>query len=63
MKLITFFLRLFLGISFDLQQRPATFNHQPLNRIWFSHDDYAKGGILELWLGHEPARNFVKIKY
>jgi predicted alpha-1,2-mannosidase len=28
----------------------ATLNNQPLNRLWFSHEDFAKGGTLELWL-------------
>jgi predicted alpha-1,2-mannosidase len=31
----------------------ATLNNQTLNQVWFSHEDYAKGGVLELWLGKE----------
>jgi putative alpha-1,2-mannosidase len=36
----------------------ATFNNQPFNQVWFSHEDYAKGGLLELWLGNKPEKNF-----
>lgn len=32
----------------------ATLNGQPLNRFWFTHEDYAKGGGLEIWLGSKP---------
>jgi predicted alpha-1,2-mannosidase len=32
----------------------ATLNNQPLNQVWFSHEDFAKGGTLELWLGDKP---------
>ncbi|MCG8307406.1 MAG: GH92 family glycosyl hydrolase [Cytophagales bacterium] len=32
----------------------AKLNGKLLNRFWFSHKDFAKGGILELWLGSEP---------
>jgi len=36
----------------------ARLNGQPLNRFWFSHEDFAKGGILEIWLGAEPNSNW-----
>jgi predicted alpha-1,2-mannosidase len=35
----------------------ATLNNQPLNQVWFSHEDFAKGGTLELWLGAQPKYN------
>jgi predicted alpha-1,2-mannosidase len=38
----------------------ATLNNQPLDRIWFTHEAYAQGGVLELWLGNQAARDFVK---
>jgi putative alpha-1,2-mannosidase len=38
----------------------AMLNGKPLNQIWFSHEDYAKGGTLELWLDNKPAKDFVK---
>jgi predicted alpha-1,2-mannosidase len=32
----------------------AELNGQALNRFWFTHEDYSKGGKLELWLGPDP---------
>jgi putative alpha-1,2-mannosidase len=32
----------------------ATLNDQTLNQLEFSHEDFAKGGELELWLGKKP---------
>lgn len=32
----------------------ATLNGQSLNTCWFTHEAYANGGVLELWMGHEP---------
>lgn len=36
----------------------ASLNGKPLNQFWFSHADYAKGGMLELWLGAVPNKNW-----
>ena len=35
-------------------------NGKPLNEYWFHHNDFAKGGILEIWLGAEPNKNWGK---
>jgi putative alpha-1,2-mannosidase len=35
----------------------AELNGKPLERCWFYHTDFAKGGLLELWLGPEPNKN------
>jgi putative alpha-1,2-mannosidase len=35
----------------------ATLNNQTLHQLVFSHDDFAKGGELEIWLGNNPVRN------
>jgi putative alpha-1,2-mannosidase len=32
----------------------AELNGQPLDACWFHHRDFAKGGLLELWLGPRP---------
>jgi putative alpha-1,2-mannosidase len=32
----------------------AELNGRPLDTFWFHHKDFAKGGLLELWLGPEP---------
>ena len=38
----------------------AELNGKPLNNCWFSHQDFAKGGLLELWLGPKPNRAWGK---
>jgi len=42
--------------------KKAELNGIPLNRFWFKHEDFAKGGTLELWLGPEPNKNWGIIK-
>ena len=32
----------------------AALNGEALNPCWFPHQDFARGGLLELWLGPEP---------
>jgi putative alpha-1,2-mannosidase len=34
----------------------ARLNGEPLSQFWFSHADFAKGGILEVWLGRTQTR-------
>jgi predicted alpha-1,2-mannosidase len=36
----------------------AKLNGQELNNFWFTHEDFAKGGKLELWLGDQPNKNW-----
>ena len=36
----------------------AELNGMPLNRFWFSHKEFAKGGVLELWLDNKPNKNW-----
>jgi putative alpha-1,2-mannosidase len=38
----------------------AELNGQPLERCWFYHTDFARGGLLELWLGPEPNKRMQK---
>ena len=33
-------------------------NGNELNDFWFTHDDFAKGGMLEIWLGNQPNKNW-----
>jgi predicted alpha-1,2-mannosidase len=35
----------------------AELNGKPLENCWFYHRDFAKGGLLELWLGPEPNKS------
>ncbi len=36
----------------------AKLNGRPLNNFWFTHEEYSRGGILELWLGPHPNKNW-----
>ena len=36
----------------------ARLNGEPLENCWFYHQDFAKGGLLELWLGAEPNKDW-----
>jgi putative alpha-1,2-mannosidase len=36
----------------------AELNNEPLNRFWIGHDEYGRGGNLEIWLGAEPNKNW-----
>jgi putative alpha-1,2-mannosidase len=36
----------------------ARLNGKELNDFWFTHEDFAKGGTLEIWLGNEPNKNW-----
>ena len=38
----------------------AMLNGQPHNNVQIDHDVFAKGGVLELWLGEQPARDALK---
>ncbi len=36
----------------------ASLNGEPLNRFWITHEELAKGGTLEIWLGKEPNKSW-----
>ena len=36
----------------------AALNGKPLRTFWFSHEEYARGGVLELWMGPEPNKEW-----
>jgi len=36
----------------------AMLNGKELNNFWFTHEDFAKGGTLEIWLGKLPNKNW-----
>ncbi|SMP73948.1 alpha-1,2-mannosidase, putative [Neorhodopirellula lusitana] len=38
----------------------ATWNGEPLNTCWISHNDLVQGGVLELTLGNEPNKSWGK---
>lgn len=36
----------------------ATLNDRPLNKFYFDHSDFVKGGVLELWQGPRPNKSW-----
>jgi len=36
----------------------AELNGKPLKNFWFTHEDFAKGGTLEIWLGSQPNKTW-----
>lgn len=40
----------------------AELNGIQLNQCWFTHEEFSKGGILELWMGDKPNKNWGTIK-
>lgn len=45
--------------SFDNRYiQSAKLNGLNLDRFWFTHESFAKGGLLELWQGSEPNKNW-----
>ena len=36
----------------------AKLNGKELNNFWFTHEEYAQGGTLEIWLGPEPNKQW-----
>mgnify|MGYP003575029745 CR=1 FL=1 len=36
----------------------AKLNGKDLNNFWFLHNDFSKGGLLELWLGEQPNKSW-----
>ena len=36
----------------------ASLNGKPLDAFWFPHREFAKGGLLEIWLGPEPNKSW-----
>lgn len=36
----------------------AALNGEPLENCWFYHSDFAKGGLLEIWLGPQPNKKW-----
>ncbi len=36
----------------------AQLNEKPLNDFWFKHSEFAKGGLLEIWLGPQPNKSW-----
>jgi len=51
----TFKIKVYNNSKENMYIQKAMLNGQPLNNCWFYQKDFAKGGLLELWLGPKPS--------
>jgi putative alpha-1,2-mannosidase len=51
----TFKIKAYNNSKENMYIQKASLNGQPLNNCWFSQKDFARGGLLELWLGPKPS--------
>ncbi len=53
-----FIIKTYNNSSENCYIQKAQLNGKVLNNCWFRHNDFANGGILELWLGSNPNTNW-----
>ncbi|MHA4811658.1 GH92 family glycosyl hydrolase [Flavitalea flava] len=53
-----FVIRTYNNSASNCYIQQAKLNGQPLNNFWFTHEAYANGGILELWMGDQPNKEW-----
>ncbi len=44
--------------AINMYIQKAKLNGAPLDRVWISHEEYAQGGLLELWLDDQPNKSW-----
>jgi putative alpha-1,2-mannosidase len=54
----TFQIKTYDNSAANMYIQKAKLNGAPLDRVWISHQEYAQGGLLELWLGPKPNMNW-----
>ncbi len=54
----TFTIKTHINSPENVYIQKAVLNGEPLETYWFTHKDFAKGGVLELWLGSEPNKEW-----
>lgn len=54
----TFIIKTYNNSKENCYIQKAELNGIPLNQCWFAHAAFSKGGVLELWLGAEPNKNW-----
>lgn len=59
----TFVIKTYNNSEENCYIQEARLNGQKLNNFWFYHKDFIKGGILELWMGNKPNKNWGVGKY
>ncbi|NBC65608.1 MAG: glycoside hydrolase family 92 protein, partial [Bacteroidetes bacterium] len=53
-----FVIKTYNNATENIYIQKAILNGNPLDKFWFSHKDFSEGGILEIWLGPEPNKNW-----
>ncbi|WP_143962794.1 GH92 family glycosyl hydrolase [Litoribacter populi] len=53
-----FVIKTFDNSSENIYIQKARLNGEELQNFWFTHEDFANGGELEIWLGPEPNKNW-----
>ncbi|HZK92785.1 MAG TPA: glycoside hydrolase family 92 protein, partial [Prolixibacteraceae bacterium] len=56
----TFVIKTYNNSTENYYIQKAQMNGESWKKNWFYHRDFAKGGLLELWLGQEPNKDFGK---
>ena len=54
----TFVIKSYDNSAENIYIQKASLNGNSFNQFWISHTDFSKGGILELWLGPNPNKNW-----
>lgn len=54
----TFTIKTYDNAKSNVYIQKAALNGRPLEKCWLAHDEFAKGGILELWLGPDSNRQW-----
>ncbi|NND35338.1 MAG: glycoside hydrolase family 92 protein [Saprospiraceae bacterium] len=58
-----FVIRTYDNSAENMYIQKAQLNDKPLHAVWFSHEEYARGGLLELWLGPEPNKEWGRVPF
>jgi predicted alpha-1,2-mannosidase len=54
----SFIIRTYDNSAENCYIRRARLNGRELKTFWFPHDEFARGGVLELWMGPEPDKRW-----
>ncbi len=54
----TFIIKAYNNSENNCYIQKAKLNGEPLDNFWFTHEEFAKGGKLELWLGDKPNKSW-----
>ncbi len=54
----TFIIRTYNNSEENCYIQKVVLNGEVLEQCWFRHEEFSKGGVLELWLDKEPNKNW-----